>query len=97
MIRANLYFQKSYGLQILIIDIETAFLHGPLREEIYKNASNGMDKCLRQKKDIYGLVQSAREIYKTLICELKDLEVLENLSDPWLSKGNNNSIMISGI
>jgi Reverse transcriptase (RNA-dependent DNA polymerase) len=77
-----------WGLQASIIDVETAFLHGSLSEEIYMNAPNGMDiegnKCLRLKKTIYGLVQSAREFYKKLICELKNLGFLENKSDPCL-------------
>jgi Reverse transcriptase (RNA-dependent DNA polymerase) len=51
-----------WGLQASIIDVETAFLHGTLSEQIYMNAPNGMDiegnKCLRLKKTIYGLVGS---------------------------------------
>jgi Reverse transcriptase (RNA-dependent DNA polymerase) len=91
-----------WGLQALIIDVETAFLHGILSKEIYMNAPNGMDiegnKCLRLKKNIYGLVQSAREFYKKLICELKNLGFLENKSDPCLlSKRTENEIMIIGI
>jgi Reverse transcriptase (RNA-dependent DNA polymerase) len=61
----------------LLIDIETTFLHGKLSEDINMNAPEGMDvkgnKCLRLKKIVYGLVQSAREFHKRLICELKDL------------------------
>jgi Reverse transcriptase (RNA-dependent DNA polymerase) len=91
-----------WGLQASIIDVETAFLHGKLNEEIYMNAPDGMDvkgnKCLQLKKTIYGLVQSAREFYKRLICELKDLGFTENKSDPCLlSKGNQTNIMIIGI
>jgi Reverse transcriptase (RNA-dependent DNA polymerase) len=91
-----------WGLQTSIIDVETAFLHGKLSEEIYMNAPDGMDikdnKCLQLKKTIYGLVQSAREFYKRLICELKDLGFTENKSDLCLlSKGNQSNIMIIGI
>jgi hypothetical protein len=44
---------------------------------------------LGTKKTIYGLVQSAKEFYKRLICELKDLGFTENKSDPCLlNKGN---------
>jgi Reverse transcriptase (RNA-dependent DNA polymerase) len=91
-----------WGLQASIIDVETAFLHGKLNEEIYMNAPDGMDvknnKCLRLKKTICGLVQSAREFYKRLISELKDLGFTENKSDPCLlSKGNQSNIMIVGI
>jgi Reverse transcriptase (RNA-dependent DNA polymerase) len=67
-----------WGLQASIIDVETAFLHGKLNEEIYINAPDGVDikgnKCLRLKKTIYGLVQSARELYKRLICDLSTLD-----------------------
>jgi Reverse transcriptase (RNA-dependent DNA polymerase) len=91
-----------WGLQASIIDVEKAFLHGKLSEEMYMNAPDGMNvkdnKCLRLKKIIYGLVQSAREFYKWLICELKDLGFTENKSDPGLlSKGNQLNIMIIGI
>ena len=53
----------------LIIDIETAFLHGILGpgEEIYMDCPEGLgaadDECLLLVKMIYGLVQSARAYY----------------------------------
>jgi Reverse transcriptase (RNA-dependent DNA polymerase) len=57
-----------WGLQASIIDVETAFLHGKLSEEMYMNDPDGKDvkdnKCLRLKKTTYGLVQSAREFIK---------------------------------
>jgi hypothetical protein len=31
------------GLQASMIDVEIAFIHGKQNEEIYMNASNGMD------------------------------------------------------
>ena len=91
-----------WGLQATLIDVETAFLHGELSEEIYMNSHNGMNidcnKCLCLKKTIYGLVQSAREFYKKLICELKDLGFSENKSDPCLlSKRDETGIMMIGI
>jgi hypothetical protein len=56
-----------WGLQASIIDVEKAFLHGKLNEEIYMNAPSDMnietDKCLRLKKTIYGLVQSTKVFY----------------------------------
>jgi Reverse transcriptase (RNA-dependent DNA polymerase) len=100
--RIMLIAKLTWGLQASIIDVETAFLHGTLNEEIYMNSPNRMDiednKCLRLKKTVYGLVQSAREFYNKLICELKNLGFLENKSDPCLlSKRTKNEIMIIGI
>jgi Reverse transcriptase (RNA-dependent DNA polymerase) len=41
--RIMLIAKLVWGLQASIIDVETAFLHGSLSEEIYMNAPNGMD------------------------------------------------------
>jgi Reverse transcriptase (RNA-dependent DNA polymerase) len=100
--RIILIAKIMWGLQASIIDVETAFLHGKLSEEIYMNAPDDMNvkdnKCLRFKKTVYGLVQNAREFYTRLICELKDLGFTENKSDQCLlSKGNQSNIMIIGI
>ena len=57
------------GLDSLIIDIETAFLHGILGpgEEVYMDCPEGLgakdDECLLLLKTLYGLVQSARAYY----------------------------------
>jgi Reverse transcriptase (RNA-dependent DNA polymerase) len=71
--RIMLIAKIVWGLQASIIDVGKAFLHGSLSEEIYMNALNGMgikgNKCLCLKKTIHGLVQSAREFCKKLICE----------------------------
>jgi Reverse transcriptase (RNA-dependent DNA polymerase) len=54
-----------WDLQASIIDVETAFLHGELQEEIYVNVHEGLgtdpNYCLKLKKNIYCLVQSTRE------------------------------------
>ena len=80
------------------------FLHGngTLSVEIYMNAPNGLhiegNKCLCLRRTIHGLVQSAREFYKKLLCEHKDLGFLENKADCCLlSKRNQTGIMIIGI
>ena len=58
-----------FGLDSLIIDIETAFLHGVLGpgEEIYMDCPEGLgagpDECLLLVKTIYGLVHSANAYY----------------------------------
>ena len=58
-----------------VVDIETAFLHGDLDEEIYMDVplglSNRPNKKLLLRKTIHGLVQSARKFYEKLIDVLK--------------------------
>jgi hypothetical protein len=53
-----------------VVDIETAFLHGDLDEEIYMEVPKGLEikhnKKLMLKKTIYALVQSVRKIYENL-------------------------------
>jgi hypothetical protein len=52
--------------------METAFLHGDLKETIFMEIPKGMDsnkdECLIFKRTIYGLVQSAREFTINLFC-----------------------------
>ena len=56
-----------WKLDIKVIDIETAFLHGDLDGmEVYMDCPQGLegaqpDECLLLQKTIYGLVQSARQ------------------------------------
>jgi Reverse transcriptase (RNA-dependent DNA polymerase) len=54
-----------------VVEIETAFLHGDLDEEIYMDVAMGLstepNKKLLLQKTIYGLVQSARKFYQKLI------------------------------
>ena len=64
---------RNYSAKI--VDVETAFLHGELDEEIYMEPPPGVnakdDECLRLNKAIYGLVQAARQYYKKFTNELK--------------------------
>ncbi len=57
-----------YGFDSLIFDVETAFLLGDLKEEIFMDCPEGMDheedECLLLEKTIYGLLQSARYYFK---------------------------------
>jgi hypothetical protein len=77
-----------WDLQASIVDVETAFLHGDLQEEIYMNVPKGMSQddntFLLLKKTIYGLVQSARDFYNKLLSILKSMGFTENKSDPCL-------------
>nr|GFC90995.1 Gag-Pol polyprotein [Tanacetum cinerariifolium] len=54
------------------MDIKTAFLYGPLKEEVYVNQPHGFvdpyhpDKVYRLKKALYGLKQALRSWYDEL-------------------------------
>ncbi len=72
----------------MVVDVETAFLHGDLEEEIYMESPEGLghskDKCVRLMKTLYGLVQSGRVFNKKLTKILKDLGFTQSLADPCL-------------
>jgi hypothetical protein len=87
-----------------VVDIETAFLHGDLDEEIYMEVPKGLEiehsKKLMLKKTIYGLVQSARKFYEKLIIVLKVIGFYGSKSDPclWTMWGEKvNHMIIIGI
>ena len=71
-----------------ICDIETAFLHGDLEEEIYMEAPKGIsaddDEVVKLEQTIYGLVQSARQFWKKLRDVLKTLRFGGGDIDPCL-------------
>jgi hypothetical protein len=91
-----------WNLEASIVDVETAFLHGELQEEIYMNIPEGMSydskHCLLLTKTIYGLVQSAREFYKKLMATLKSIGFKGNKSDSCLlSKWTQDGVIMIGI
>nr|GEV21556.1 hypothetical protein [Tanacetum cinerariifolium] len=61
---------KSFA--VYQVDIKTAFLYGPLKEEVYVNQPDGfvdpyhLDKVYRLKKALYGLKQAPRVWYDEL-------------------------------
>jgi hypothetical protein len=71
-----------------VVNIETAFLHGDLDEEIDMKVPQGLEiehnKKLMMKKTIYSLVQSARNFYEKLINVLKVIDFYGSKSDPCL-------------
>nr|GEZ29348.1 retrovirus-related Pol polyprotein from transposon TNT 1-94 [Tanacetum cinerariifolium] len=66
---------KSFS--IYHMDIKTAFLNGPMKEEVYVNQPNGFvdphhpDKVYRLEKTLYGLKQAPRT------CELHQFDRLD--------------------
>jgi len=61
--RIAMVMKLQMDLDAVIFDVETAFLHGDLKEKIYMDCPDGMvtfgNECLLLKQTIYGLVQSA--------------------------------------
>ena len=77
------------GLSGKIADVETAFLHGELEEEIFMECPQGMgtqsdDEILILDKCIYGLVQSARQYHKKAVAILKKIGFEGGEVDPCL-------------
>ena len=70
--RIMIMMSVLFGYSNVIIDVETAFLHGELGsdEEIYMECPPGLEcgnnKILILEKTIYGLVQAAKAFYKKL-------------------------------
>jgi len=85
-----------WGLDAIIVDVETAFLHGDLEEEIYMNLPHRMDgesdKCLLLLKALYGLVQGAWQWRKKFVSILKHIKFKGGFANPclmikWLNDG----------
>ena len=76
------------GYDALIVDVETAFLHGDLEETIFMDCPPGMkarnDECCLLKKSIYGLVQAARQYFKKYIDVLRKAGFKGGNVDPCL-------------
>ena len=72
----------------ILVDVETAFLHGDLKELIYMDCPEGLeheaDECLLLLKTIYGLVQSAKAFYRKLGDVLKSIGFVQSLADQCL-------------
>jgi Reverse transcriptase (RNA-dependent DNA polymerase) len=77
-----------WNMVLTVVDIETAFLHDNLNEEIYMHVPQGLsvgtNKKLILQKTIYGLVQRARKFYEKLIEVLMLLGFYGSKSDPCL-------------
>ena len=86
--RTMIAIMMMCGLKAKIVDIETAFLHGDLDEEIYMEAPEGIgakeDEVVLLEQTIYGLVQSARQFWKKLTGVLKSIGFKGGDIDPCL-------------
>ncbi len=69
-LRALLALAAVEDLEIEQVDVKTAFLNGPLEEDLYMEAPPGYDfggKVLKLKKALYGLKQAARAWNQELV------------------------------
>jgi Reverse transcriptase (RNA-dependent DNA polymerase) len=86
--RIIIILQIIWKLPAVIIDIETAFLHGELNESIYMMAPKGTNlknhECVHLDKALYGLVQAARQFYIKFANVLKQLNFTISYADPCL-------------
>ena len=99
--RILLVTMLTWNLIGKVIDIETAFLHGDLKETIFMEIPKGMeankDECLILKRTIYGLVQSAREFYNKLVLSLKGCGFKGSPVDPclWIKHSKFGIVMVA--
>jgi hypothetical protein len=75
-------------LTCIVVDIESAFLHRDLDEEVYMEVPKGLkigdNKRLFLRKTFYGILQSARKVYEKLINVLKIIGTNVRKTDPCL-------------
>ena len=88
-----------HKLDAIIFDVETAFLHGELKEKIYMDCPAGMerddDECLVLQKTIYGLVQAAARYNQKFCAVLLELGFERCPSDPCMfRRGTGEELLI---
>jgi hypothetical protein len=85
-VRILLSLEAAKGWFLHQLDVNTAFLHGDLREEVYLRLPQGLkieDATLvcKLRKSLYGLKQASREWNHKLTTFLIDLGYLQSKSD----------------
>jgi Reverse transcriptase (RNA-dependent DNA polymerase) len=92
--RLLLLIMMMYNNESRVVDVETAFLYGNLEENIYMKIPQGYREVigddvdgdvLELQKSLYGLVQAARQWWKTLTTYMiEKLEFVKSEIDPCL-------------
>jgi Reverse transcriptase (RNA-dependent DNA polymerase) len=84
--RLILLIQLIFGLCSRLRNIEVAFLHGELDEEIYMYCPPGYDhepdEVPLLLKALYGLVQASRQFLKTFTSIMKQISFEQNPAEP---------------
>ena len=88
ILRYILSFGFEQGYEIDHIDIETAFLHGELEEEVFmklpKECGEDSDRVVRLLRPLYGLKQAPRCWNKRFVSFILSLGYTESTADPCL-------------
>ena len=102
--RVIMILRLMFGFNVVLLDVETAFLYGKLEEEIYMEIPSGYkevyqeakrDTVLKLQMAMYGLVQAARQWFKRLSDVLITLGFTPCESDPCLMyRVNENGLCI---
>ena len=72
---------KKWAILLVSVDVQTAFLNGELKEDIYMEIPDGFEclkadktkQVLKLKKSIYGLKQSSRVWNLTFTATIKSM------------------------
>ncbi|GJU38408.1 retrovirus-related pol polyprotein from transposon TNT 1-94 [Tanacetum coccineum] len=89
-VRMFIAYAAHKGIIIFQMDVKTAFLNGPLKEEVYVNQPEGFidpelpNHVYRLKKDLYGLKQAPRTWYDKLSSFLIKYGITKGIIDPTL-------------
>ncbi|GJS37221.1 retrovirus-related pol polyprotein from transposon TNT 1-94 [Tanacetum coccineum] len=89
-VRMFIAYANHKNITIFQIDVKTAFLNGPLKEEIYVSQPEGFidpefpNHVYRLKKALYGLKQASRAWYDKLSSFLIEHRFTKGIIDPTL-------------
>jgi hypothetical protein len=87
-LRVLLSIAAAQDLEIIHLDIKTAFLNGVLEEDVWMELPEGFNPnpnlVCKLRKALYGLKQAPRQWFLRLRAELLNLEFLPSQADPSL-------------
>nr|GFB58482.1 retrovirus-related Pol polyprotein from transposon TNT 1-94 [Tanacetum cinerariifolium] len=91
-VRLFIAYAAHKSFTVYQMDVKTAFLYGPLKEEVYVNQPDGFvdpyhpDKVYRLKKALYGLKQAPRAWGDILLMQIYVDDIIFGSMNPNLSK-----------
>jgi hypothetical protein len=99
-VRLILSIAVSRGWQLRQVDVQNAFLHGDIQEEVYMYQPPGYvdknypNRVCRLQKSLYGLKQSPRAWYSKLSSKLQSLGFVPSQADTSLFVFNDKRVII---